>query len=270
MQDESDIVGATIAHLLDQGVDHVLVADNRSSDGTREVLDSLAARDGRIHVAYDDEPAYFQSEKMTLLARAATRAGADWIVPFDADEFWFAEGRSVAEFLRDLGAQRPLLGMVKAHFHHMVPTEAHPADLRAATFVIDATPARPGKAAFRSHPLAVVAFGNHGAARVGNQEQGLHIAHAIYRGPRQIERKVRNGVAAVQLTDPAANIAPHWRLAGQLDSAGIEQVWATISSGKPDDRIAFRAYGPMVRARPLLWQSWDPGGELPTLAPRDF
>ena len=75
-------------------------APSSSRWSTREFLLNLASRDPRIHVALDEEPAYHQSEKMTWLAHCAWRAGADWIVPFDADEFWFAPGRSVAEALR--------------------------------------------------------------------------------------------------------------------------------------------------------------------------
>ncbi len=270
VKDEADVIEASIDHLLGQGVHHVLVADNLSSDGTLEILERLAKNDPRIHVARDREPAYYQSEKMTLLARAAARAGADWIVPFDADEFWFARGQTLQQFFAELTGRRPMVGLVLARFHHMVPTEAHPARLREASFVIDASPARPGKAAFRAHRLAVVAFGNHGAARVGTREHGLHIAHAIYRGPAQIERKVRNGVAAVRLTDPAANIAPHWRMAEALDAAAIQDVWATISAGQPDDRIGFRAYGPMVTATPLTWPTWDPEDALPWREPRNF
>jgi hypothetical protein len=59
-------------------------------------LGRARCRDSRVHVVTDREPAYFQAAKMTRLARAAARAGADWVVPFDADELWFAD-RGVAE-----------------------------------------------------------------------------------------------------------------------------------------------------------------------------
>ena len=38
VRDEVDIVAANLDHLLHQGVAHVLVTDNGSRDGTREVL----------------------------------------------------------------------------------------------------------------------------------------------------------------------------------------------------------------------------------------
>ena len=87
VRDEKDVLEAAVKHLFDQGIAHVLIADNRSTDGTREHLLEWAAADARVHVALDEEPAYIQSQKMTWLAHCAWRAGADWIVPFDADEF---------------------------------------------------------------------------------------------------------------------------------------------------------------------------------------
>lgn len=263
VRNELDVIEASIRHLFEQGVDHVLVADNLSTDGTDRLLDELARRDPRVHVARDREPTYYQSEKITLLARAARRAGADWIVPFDADEFWFAEQCSVGELLRGLGRAATPVGLVTAELHHMVPTMAHPEPLEAATFLLDATPTVPGKVAVRSHRLVVVSVGNHGAARVGRKVPGLFIAHAIYRGPEQIARKARGGTQAVLPTDPGAEIAAHWRRTAALGEEQIEQAWQRISAGQPDRLVGFRATGPMVPAQPLQWPYWDPSSVLP-------
>jgi glycosyltransferase involved in cell wall biosynthesis len=79
VKDEADIVRWTVATIVEQ-VDHVLVADNGSTDGTRQLVESVGAE-----VVDDPEPAYYQSDKMSHLARVAASRGADWIVPFDAD-----------------------------------------------------------------------------------------------------------------------------------------------------------------------------------------
>lgn len=90
-RDEADVIGSTVAHMLAQ-VDAVIVADNLSTDRTREILDEMAsAHPGRLVVVEDPDPAYRQSEKMTALAlRARLDFGAEWIVPFDADEVWYS------------------------------------------------------------------------------------------------------------------------------------------------------------------------------------
>lgn len=258
VRDEADIIVPVITHLLDQGVDHVLVADNRSVDGTLALLGDLARRDSRVHVAQDAEPAHLQSEKVSWLANRAWRAGADWIVPFDADEFWFGLRGTVAETLRSSSA-----GIVHAAFHHMVPVEAAPADPVRADHLMDTVSSFPGKVAARAHPLLEIHPGNHAASRVGGETTGLAIAHAQYRGPAQIARKVRQGAASSRLTGHEMSwFAPHWTKGAQLDDAAIEDVWRTISSGRPDPRIEFAVRGEMVRVRPGEWNSWDPEGVL--------
>lgn len=260
VRDEADVIGATINHLLAQGIDHVLVADNLSSDETPAVLRALAAADPRIHLARDREPAYHQAEKMTRLAVAATRAGADWIVPFDADEFWFAEQHTVADHLRLLAHADPEVGVVRADWHHMVPTVAEPDDLHAAQWVLDSTPVTPGKVAMRAHRFATLHVGNHFAQRVGTHAEGLHIAHAAFRGPDQVARKLRQGAAAVMLTNPGDEIAPYWRGGASLDDAHIAQAWERVSRGESEPRIGIPAVGPMVTTMPLRWERWDPDG----------
>lgn len=85
VKNEADIIEQTIRHLLNQGVEHILVADNGSTDGTYELLQELS-KSLPVHVIQDREVAYYQSEKMMWLADQVTEAGAEWIVPFDADE----------------------------------------------------------------------------------------------------------------------------------------------------------------------------------------
>jgi Glycosyl transferase family 2 len=256
VRDEVDVVGATIEHLLRQGIDNVLVADNGSVDGTVDLLTELSAREPRVHLAHDGERAHHQSEKITWLAHLAWRHGADWVVPFDADELLFAENSALAPWLRQQSAT-----VVHASFHHMVATSpTH--DVQAATeFVLDATSDSPGKVVARSHPLLEVIPGNHAVSRVGQHTRGLHIAHAIYRSPTQVARKFRQGMAAAEAgrgTWPGE----HWVKGSALGDADVAEVWAAISNGRPEPRINFSAIGPMVRVQPFGWPTWDPDGVL--------
>lgn len=262
VRDEVDVIEPVVRHLLDQGLDRLVVADNLSVDGTLELLGELARDEPRLVVLRDLEPAYFQAEKMSRLAHLAGRAGADWVVPFDADELWFAEQGSVKEHL----AREPA-DVCYAHFHHMIPTEVVDTLSPSTELVMDATPSFPGKVAFRSHPLSVLVAGNHDVARVGDRAVGLRIAHAQYRSPAQVARKLRQGAASVDLTQPADNIATHWRLGAGLDDDTVAEVWARISRGLPDERIGFRVVGPTVRVRPFGWRTWDPDGVVPDPTP---
>ncbi len=260
VRDELDVLPHVVSHTLAQGIDRMLVADNLSQDGSTEWLRARAAEDPRVMVVEDREPGYYQSEKMSNLARLAWWGGADWVLPVDADEFWFARGMSVAAHLRATDGVR-----VYGAFHHMVPTEADPADLIRAEFVIDSTPAFPAKVAFRSHPAAMLTPGNHDVSRLGVSRPGLFVAHAIYRGPRQVRRKVAQGAQAYAVARPLAGqeVGGHWSMGAALSEATVDEVWANLSAGRPDLRIDYRANGPMLRVHPLTWGTWDPDGLIP-------
>jgi len=96
---QENTIAHTVQHLARQGIDAFLIADNGSTDGTADVLRSLA-KEHCVHVLTDSLQDYLQGTKMTILAELARRQGADWIVPFDADELWFAGEGTVADFLR--------------------------------------------------------------------------------------------------------------------------------------------------------------------------
>jgi Glycosyl transferase family 2 len=114
VRDEPDIIRLSVLHHLRTGVDHVLLVDNGSSDGTREIVEELG-RGSRV-TAWRDDSGWHQEAMFTELAREAARLGADWIVPFDADEFWVAPGTSLRVLLSttDAGAlEAPLVNFVQ-------------------------------------------------------------------------------------------------------------------------------------------------------------
>ena len=102
VRNEADILGVNLRHHFAQGVDQFLVVDNGSSDPTISVLESFA-EDGRLRWIRDAGP-YNQSDITTDLAREAGTMGADWVVPIDADEFWFAPEGTLKDVLRETTA----------------------------------------------------------------------------------------------------------------------------------------------------------------------
>lgn len=255
VKNELDILPLVLDHLFAQGVDKILVADNLSDDGTWEYLQERSQQDSRLIVARDTDPVYYQSEKMTYLAHLAWRAGARWIIPFDADEFWYASGQSLKDYFSSTSNS-----VIYAGFHHTVPTQDSPANLKEAELVMDSADSFPGKVAFRSHPLAIVIRGNHDVARLGERSQDLNIVHVLYRGTQQIQRKVQQGTQSTKLTGKnLSDYAPHWEAGSRLSPQEIEEVWQNISSGQPDERIQFAATGPMVWGRFLQEPYWGSG-----------
>lgn len=89
IRNEVDVVRVNVLHHLSLGLDRLLIVDNGSSDGTDSVLRQLSREDSRVSWVRDEGP-YFQGKITTHLARKALRDGANWILPIDADEFWYA------------------------------------------------------------------------------------------------------------------------------------------------------------------------------------
>ena len=108
VRDEADVVGAMLEHHRAQGVDHVIITDNGSIDGTADVLRRYEEA-GFATVWHDPVHRKQQYQTVTRMARhAATAMGADWVINADADEFWIpTTGTSLREVLADVSAARP-------------------------------------------------------------------------------------------------------------------------------------------------------------------
>ena len=227
MRNEADVAEAVCRHMLTQ-VDAIIVADNMSDDGTLDILERLVDELDGVQVVEDHEPAYYQSRKMSALAAMASDQGADWVVPFDADELWFSrDGRRIADVLAELPAM-----VVKAA-----------ADVwdHVATGQDDAAEANPFRRIRwrRDHPLPLpkvacralsgieIMQGNHEAFVPGmpshvqaSLSNALTIRHFPYRSPEQMVSKVRQGAAAYRLMEEdgveLGGTGAHWREWGDI------------------------------------------------------
>lgn len=250
VRDELDVLPSVIDHLLEQGVDGIIVADNMSTDGTWEYLQERSALEQRLYVGRDTMFAYRQALKMTRLAELAMRAGADWIVPFDADEYWFAPQGPLAQWLRGLDAD-----VIEADWFDMVLVSALPI-ATDSTFLMDSTPAELRKVAFRTLPGAELGIGNHTVKRLGDSSsQRLSVAHARWRTYAQVLRKVRQGAAAIAATG-STTYGGHWMQAAALTEAEVEEMWRSMLEGHSVPTLHWRAAGPMKHVSPLQWREW--------------
>lgn len=232
-RDEADIIAATVRHMLAE-VDLVIVADNLSTDATRPILDALAEKHpGRIVVVDDLDPAYRQSEKMTALAlRARLEHAAEWIVPFDADEWWYSPFGRIADVLADVAPQWLI---VPAPLFDHVATSEDPdvVDPIGRLGFRRRHPAPLPKVACRWRSDLVIEMGNHGASYTGRGtrfDELLVVRHFPYRSVAQLLRKVRNGSAAYAAAGDSlpASFGAHWREWGALLEARGESAIADI------------------------------------------
>ena len=125
-RDEIDVVDSWLAFHLNAGADLVIATDNRSEDGTTEVLERYA-RSGHVRLIREPGEDLRQDEWVTRMARlAATEYGADWVINSDADEFWWPRGASLSDVL---AAVPPRYGTVGAFLRVFCP---RPGDERFA------------------------------------------------------------------------------------------------------------------------------------------
>lgn len=229
VRDEADIVGSVVEHMLGQ-VDLVIVADNGSVDGTRELLEGLD-----VELRDDPDPAYYQSSKMSRLAAEAADAGADWVVPFDADEWWYSPFGRISDVLSEFNE-----AIAPAALYNHLATGAD--DLGDPTVCMGWRMREAGelpKVACRPRPAVRIHQGNHGADYGDTVADQLVVRHFPYRSAEQMIRKARNGAAAYAATDLPEHEGAHWRAYGRLSDEQIADAfrthfWVADPTGRSD------------------------------------
>lgn len=204
VRNEASIIEACVRHLLAEGVDEVLIADS-STDATTGILRRLGHETGRVAWWKDTDP-YHQQQ--AWIDRLAAEALADWIIPFDADEFWLTTSR---EPLARVLAGRSEGKLYAQLWHHLDPECKY------------VEPERLPKVAYRWSPEAHIGPGNHDVSLPSGLPGLLEIRHYQYQGFEHYCRKVR---------ERNATLAPHARERGdgahhtRLEGASDEQLRA--------------------------------------------
>lgn len=245
VKDEADIIRETVGHMCNQ-VDFVYVADNGSTDGTYEILLEMAESPySNLAVTRDDEVAYYQSRKMTDLARTMVGSPvaprASWIVPFDADEIWYAREGTLRECLRQLPVEAHMASA--PIFDHVATAQDPEAPFPENLPYRRREPGALHKVAVAARPGLTIHQGNHGASFEGVDfpfvvEGQLQIHHYPYRSVEQFIRKVRNGAAAYAATSLPPDAGAHWRAYGALTDAELEAHFRTwFWRERPDEPL---------------------------------
>ena len=215
-----DILSLVLATLKRQGVEDFYVIDHGSTDGTSQYLAYLQSQ-GLIHVACLPESGFYQSAFNTGLARIAADQGADWVIPFDSDEFFLtSDGKNFQDSLMEVpndvvSVSVPVQNYVQeASIVQFDYEDMSTARFRAVeNFAISSRKAQklvsnketsflcmpfPRKVIFRASPNVVVHEGNHGVSYSSRSSKAvasteIRIAHLPYRGRGLMSSRKEHG-----------------------------------------------------------------------------
>jgi hypothetical protein len=211
VKDEARFLPEWLAHHLELGVEHVVVYDNNSSDGTADAIAPFVAEGTVTVVPWPTVPAS-PSSHLDFLARFGP--ACEWVAFLDADEFLIeADPGALADALRSAGTA-PALAVNWRYFgsagHERIPdglvTERFQranAEMSDHVKVI-ARPAEifryrnPHNFYYRRGRLARTAGGRRvwgSFVSPPRQAPALLIHHYIYRSREDYERKVARGFA---------------------------------------------------------------------------
>lgn len=220
VRNEADVIEPVVRQMATQ-VDRLVVADHRSTDGTREILEELAA-DLDLQVVDDPQVGHGQGETLTALARQGAREGFDWIVPFDGDEWFYSPHGRIADVL----AECPQSLVFAPSYTHLATGVDDPGvgDPVKRLGWREPNPVPLPKVACRAAKDLKIGQGNHVAVYDDDVETvrgKFAIRHFQYRSAEHFERKIRERVSVMAKTDHRGRFSGHWLRHGDvLERAG--------------------------------------------------
>lgn len=111
VKNEIDIIETFLSHLLAL-FDVIVIIDHNSNDGTREVIDAVAASHSSLRVYSLDEPAYLQALVMNHVVRTYPEINdVDWLFLLDADEFLPFGDRESFDIALRAHSKHPVIAM---------------------------------------------------------------------------------------------------------------------------------------------------------------
>lgn len=235
VKDEEDIVYNSLLNMVSEGVHGIIAADNLSTDKSKSELLRLQAdvrHKCQIVIIDDPEIGYWQSTKMTNLAILAKNDyGADWIIPFDCDELWYAPAGRFPEVIDSLPDYVRVINVpIINHFRTALdPETGNPfADMKWRHTDINPLP----KVAIKWTNDLAIAQGNHSViseSELITCTDTIYIRHFPYRSWDHFYKKAKNGAAAYAATNLPISAGQHWRNYWQLiESQGADKVRAEV------------------------------------------
>ncbi|HEX7705812.1 MAG TPA: class I SAM-dependent methyltransferase [Thermoanaerobaculia bacterium] len=249
VRNEADLLELNLRYHLAAGIDHFLVVDNGSTDGTTELLGRLA---GELPIDWTRRAGPFaQSELTTNLALEAWRRGADWVIPIDADEFWWSSERPLRDVLassRAAALEVPLINFIQRReqatscIHSLLTMTRRPTAPRGPIADIERLVASgeigfveieyPTKFISRSSPALRIGQGNHSVEHPGGESgpaTGVVCLHAPIRSRAQLDVKVDKDRDSTHLEE-YLRLSWHVRRWRRLAADGmLDEEWAANS-----------------------------------------
>lgn len=258
VRDEEELLRANLVYHLERGVDVVFVTDHASKDATPDILEEFR-REGQVRAHREDGARWEQGPWQTRMAREAAELGADWVIPGDADEFWWPTRGELVDALGEVPLE---VGAVVARRHNFAPRPADGRPFHARMRLRE----RVGrnllgfrtapKVAHRAARDVTVGHGGHrasfGAAIPRLYAGALEILHFPLRSFDDLRRRADYAAGELAAHGTTSPSSPQNRALMQLREQGLlERYWDRLASDEravraeleagllvPDDRLA--------------------------------
>ena len=239
VRNEADIIEAFVRHTR-AWVDHHLVFDHASTDGTRQILCALRDEGLPLSLFTDGCPDNLQQSRSNFLTQVAAREhGADWILLLDADEIMAGPSRvGLQEALAALDSTRPA-SLPLVNYYPLANDDA--AEPNPVLRLRHCQTAPPGtRKIMVPRPLALApdvsaGKGSHALVRVTQPlpdhplPPQYHLAHLALRSrEQQVLRVVLRELQKLSGGRAQAGLDEHYRLGFQLLAENPDLFFATV------------------------------------------